>query len=354
MKIEGFLMGIINHALTLADLPAPPPGKVGWPWTEQSESRSGRSDSWPRISIVTPSYNQGEFIEETIRSVLLQGYPNLEYIIIDGDSTDNTIEILTKYDDYIAYWISEPDRGQSHAINKGLAKITGQLVGWQNSDDFYEKQAFYSAAEAFLKDQTVGVLYGNVNQVDHNSSLKYERKVFQFSLDAMLPGQCIYNQSMFFSKNVFESGISLNESRSYLMDFNLFWDIALQGFSFTFVAEIAGNLRYHANTKTFNISHVMTSDFFEIYKDLYWDPRFPKSLHQKLKESMKSSCLDSFGKLQLNTFRRHSREFCGLFGIKPLLPEILFKYFVSYFGPKAISNLRKVRDHLIYMPEQGV
>jgi glycosyltransferase involved in cell wall biosynthesis len=120
----------------LKDLPET--GKSGWPWTaEAPQIPPLRPDGspWPRISIVTPSYNQGTFIEETIRSVLLQGYPNLEYIIIDGGSSDQSVEIIKKYEPWLAYWVSEGDKGQSHAINKGLARATGDLFNWINSDD---------------------------------------------------------------------------------------------------------------------------------------------------------------------------------------------------------------------------
>src|SRR5215469_2917833 len=113
----------------LADLPPPPAGHTGWPWTiESMPSPPARTDGspWPTISIVTPSYNQGQFIEETIRSVLLQGYPALEYIIIDGGSTDQSVEIIKKYEPWLTYWISESDRGQSHAINKGFKRATGE------------------------------------------------------------------------------------------------------------------------------------------------------------------------------------------------------------------------------------
>lgn len=127
-----------NTSLTLKDLPSPPPEKSGWPWTEQShrivEKMPDETD-WPRITIVTPNYNYGEFIEETIRSVLLQGYPNLEYIIIDGGSTDNSVEIIKKYDKWLSYWVSENDQGQSNAINKGLSMATGEWFNWLNSDD---------------------------------------------------------------------------------------------------------------------------------------------------------------------------------------------------------------------------
>lgn len=110
---------------------------------------------WPRISIVTPSYNQGQFIEETIRSVLLQGYPNLEYIIIDGGSTDESIEIIKKYESHLKYWTSEKDRGQYHAINKGFAHATGEILGWINSSDLFCSWTFEVLASVFNQNKEV-------------------------------------------------------------------------------------------------------------------------------------------------------------------------------------------------------
>lgn len=106
---------------------------------------------WPKISVVTPSYNQGKYIEETIRSVIMQGYPNLEYIIIDGGSTDNTIEIIKKYENDITYWVSEKDNGQTHAINKGFEKATGDILAYINSDDVYMPYTFKLVAELFVQ-----------------------------------------------------------------------------------------------------------------------------------------------------------------------------------------------------------
>jgi glycosyltransferase involved in cell wall biosynthesis len=134
--------------LTLKDLPPPPNGKIGFPWTEAPPPQY-INDDLPKISIITPSFNQGQFIEETIRSVLLQGYPNLEYIIIDGGSTDNTVEIIKKYCDFIHYWVSEKDNGQSDAINKGLKHATGEVFNWLNSDDFYLPNALINVGNAF-------------------------------------------------------------------------------------------------------------------------------------------------------------------------------------------------------------
>jgi glycosyltransferase involved in cell wall biosynthesis len=123
---------------TLAALPPPPPGKTGWPWTEECPQLPEiRLDGtpWPRISIVTPSYNQGQYIEETIRSILLQGYPDLEYFIMDGGSSDDSVAVINKYAEWLKYWESRPDQGQAHAINKGLAKATGLIWNFINSDD---------------------------------------------------------------------------------------------------------------------------------------------------------------------------------------------------------------------------
>lgn len=126
--------------------------KQNWPFTNHVDPNiyNERTD-WPKISIVTPSYNQGKYIEETILSILNQNYPNLEYIIIDGGSMDNTVEIIKKYQDRITYWVSEPDKGQVDAINKGLEKCTGDLFNWINSDDYLERDALFFLGLNFQK-----------------------------------------------------------------------------------------------------------------------------------------------------------------------------------------------------------
>ncbi|OQC38809.1 MAG: putative teichuronic acid biosynthesis glycosyltransferase TuaG [Acidobacteria bacterium ADurb.Bin051] len=121
-------------------LPDPPSGKNGWPWQCPELPKppgDAKNEAWPRITIVTPSFNQAQFLEETIRSVLLQGYPNLEYFVVDGGSTDGSVAILEKYSPWLDWWVSEKDRGQADALNKGFARATGELWGYLNSDDVF-------------------------------------------------------------------------------------------------------------------------------------------------------------------------------------------------------------------------
>ncbi|MDF5717770.1 MAG: glycosyltransferase family 2 protein [Rhizonema sp. NSF051] len=156
----------------LAELPPPPSGKTGWPWTVETQSPTKimlNDLPWPRISIVTPSYNQGRFIEETIRSVLLQNYPNLEFIICDGGSNDETQQILEKYSPWLSFWQSKKDRGQGHAINLGFSLASGRYFGWINSDDFYLPNCFQLVATHFSK-YSPDLIYGDSITIYDNDS----------------------------------------------------------------------------------------------------------------------------------------------------------------------------------------
>lgn len=134
-------------------LPAPPAGRQGWPWVASPPAEwtlPASTGAGPVITVVTPSYNQGVFLEETIRSVLLQGYPNLQYFVIDGGSTDVSVELIRKYEPWISHWVSEKDRGQCHAINKGFERATGEILCWLNSDDTFEPGALHAVAMLFM------------------------------------------------------------------------------------------------------------------------------------------------------------------------------------------------------------
>lgn len=225
---------------TLAELPPPPPDKTGWPWTEETASLPETMPDgapWPRISIVTPSYNQGQFIEETIRSVLLQGYPNLEYIIIDGGSTDNSVEIIKKYESWLAYWVSEKDRGQSHAINKGWEKATGEIIAYINSDDIYTLGAFEITSSHFVTESNISALVGKISYINSDSRL------IGISAKPYMPceGACdlsladpdlwfLPQPSSFWRRHALEKiGMYVQENLHYTMDRELFYRISKIG-----------------------------------------------------------------------------------------------------------------------------
>jgi glycosyltransferase involved in cell wall biosynthesis len=207
-------------------LPTPLYGKIGWPWTEETTPLpptmpDGRP--WPRISIVTPSYNQGQFIEETIRSVLLQGYPNLEYIIIDGGSTDDSVEIIKKYEPWLTYWISEPDRGQSHAINKGIRQATSDILLWLNSDDLCLPGSFQLVANAYQANPNTALVIGQAYLIDADGLTVGELRSQFTSWEDLItnPRNVIRQVSTFFSRRLFDELGLIDESLHIALDTEL-------------------------------------------------------------------------------------------------------------------------------------
>lgn len=181
-----------------------------------------------KISIITPSYNQGNFIERTIRSVIDQAYPNLEYIVIDGGSTDGTLEILRKYETRLR-WVSEKDRGQAEAINKGLKMATGDIVAYLNSDDMYLQNTLQDVNEFFQKNQGTKWLYGKCTIIDENDKIKrplvtaYKNALMQhYSYFLLLCTNFINQPSTFWSRSMLEEAGFLDENEHLVMDYE-YW-----------------------------------------------------------------------------------------------------------------------------------
>jgi glycosyltransferase involved in cell wall biosynthesis len=220
--------------------------------------------NWPRISIVTPSFNQAAFLERTILSVLEQGYPNLEYIVIDGGSTDGSVEIIREYADRLAYWVSESDRGQSHAINKGLQRATGQWVGWQNSDDIYYPGAFESLAREAARTPHADLIIGNMNLVDKDDKLLRDIKYVRPTYRAMLAeGMVLANQAAFWRRRVHDEIGYLDESLDCGFDYEWFLRLLL-GRRASHLNETWGALRLHEDTKTSNRQALFDAEFQRI------------------------------------------------------------------------------------------
>lgn len=239
----------------LESLPDPPPGKTGWPWTEQSERvpEARGENPWPSISVVTPSYNQGDFIEQTIRSVLLQGYLNLEYIVVDGGSDDGSVDIIRKYENWLDNWVSESDRGQSHAINKGLQKASGDVLTWLNSDDYLAPEALRNMAEAFRHAKSsVGAIVGIGHKVDKEGEIVYTPKTPELSHEAFLDwmGRGNFMQpACFFRREAWETWGPLREDLQYPMDVDLWLKMARE-YEFERVDETIAYANQHEKAKT--------------------------------------------------------------------------------------------------------
>lgn len=162
----------------VSELPAPPPGRQGWPWTAGGDGDEGGpgldSARSPIVAVVTPSLNQGRFLEETIRSVVLQNYPGLRYVIKDGGSTDETVSIIERYESWITDWSSAPDGGQSAAINAGFRGAEVDYVAWLNSDDVYEPGALAGSVAALERTPEAGFSYGDWSTIDESGGMTGE------------------------------------------------------------------------------------------------------------------------------------------------------------------------------------
>ncbi len=205
---------------------------------------------YPKISIITPSYNQGEYLEQTINSVLSQDYPNLEYIIIDGNSSDRSVEIIKKYESRLFYWHSQPDRGQSDAINQGFAKATGDIMGWLNSDDLLAPDALNALAKVYQPGDrcwTGGAIQISLNgsPVTHTPS---NTKPITYA--ELLHGRLILNQvSTFWTRELWEKAGGYVSDLHLAMDYEL-WLRFTQITSVTPIYNKLGIFRTHEKAKT--------------------------------------------------------------------------------------------------------
>lgn len=225
---------------------------------------SRKDPSCPRISIVTPSYNQSEFLERTILSVLNQNYPNLEYIIIDGGSDDGSVEIIRKYEKYITYWVTEKDKGQSDAINKGFEKSTGAILAYINSDDTYNPGAFSRIAAVFAERPGADIVFGNVMHVDVCDNVIGECRFTKFNFTALIyEGGSLHQPGTFWKKDIYEKVNRINPTYRFCMDFDFFCRVAEIG-KLRYVRECIANFRWHENSKSCTIDQIGLAEHEEI------------------------------------------------------------------------------------------
>lgn len=208
------------------------------------------SSKTPFVSIVTPSYNQARFLEETIRSVLSQDYPHLEYIIVDGASTDGSLNIIQHYANRLAWWVSEPDHGQTDAINKGFSQANGEILAWLNSDDTYRPGAVSAAIKCLLQYPEYGLVYGGADFIDERGDLIGRFPARQTDYRRLRQGYVhIPQQAAFFRASFWRKVGPLDPSFYFAMDYDLWVRIAAFA-PIRYMPEIWANFRLHTGGKT--------------------------------------------------------------------------------------------------------
>ena len=239
------------------ELPEPDSNLSGWPWDSPAghlELKADELERLPQISIVTPSYNQGQFIEKCIRSILQQNYPKLEFIIMDGGSSDESLEIIRKYEPWITIWESKGDRGQSHALNKGFENANGDLLGWLNCDDFLTPNALFRVAHHYLNmDQDkFGAIVGDGDIIDEKGNSYFSPPLPEISFETLVQwnnGTNFMQPSCFFTQSAWQDCGPLDEDLQYCMDFDLWLKISKK-YEFSTVPETLSHSLTHADAKT--------------------------------------------------------------------------------------------------------
>jgi len=250
-------------------LPPPPAGKKGWPWSthvRKLHATMPNGKLWPRITVITPAYNQGQFLEETMRSVLMQGYPNLEYIVINDGSTDNTVEAIKKYEPCLDYWTTQKNSGQPTAINNGMARSSGDILGWLNSDDLLLPRALERVALAQMCNPDIKITCGFREVIDtHSRVLSHWVHPRPCNYDLMRICY-IAQETVFWSREVWEKAGPLGANWRYALDFDLWQKFMAAGYTFHLLPYFMGAFRIHPESKGSTMEHIRQEELREIYK----------------------------------------------------------------------------------------
>ena len=231
--------------------------------THLTEQHINAQKTLPLVSIVTPSYNQCQFIEQTINSVLSQNYPNIEYIVIDGGSTDKTVEILRSYGNRIQ-WVSEPDQGQTHAINKGMARVSGKIRAYLNSDDVLLPNAVEQIVTYFQQNPDCDMVYGTADYIDKEDRVIGSYNTADFSFDRLLQDCMVCQPAAFWRQRIVEKIGPFDEKLNYAMDYDYWLRIAKSGGNICFMPQKLACSRLYNETKTLSARSKIYKEIFKI------------------------------------------------------------------------------------------
>ncbi len=236
------------------------------------------------VSIITPSYNQARYLEQTLRSVLEQDYPHIEYIVIDGASTDGSVDLIKKYARRLAYWVSEKDSGQAEAINKGLARAAGEIVAWLNSDDFYLPGAVTAAVKAFEAHPQAGLIYGDTVAVDEKGEFIHFPRYAQWTLEDLLTFHILGQPAVFMRRSVLLEAGFLDPSFHFLLDHHLWIRMAALA-PMVYLPQRWAAGRFHESAKNVAQAERFGEEAFRILEWAERDPRVSGPLARVSRQS---------------------------------------------------------------------
>lgn len=293
-----------------------------------------------KISIVIPSYNQGKFLEETILSVLDQNYPALEVFIIDGGSTDNTLEVIKKYEHRITGWVSEKDNGQSHAINKGFKMCTGEIVSWLCSDDLYTPGTLNKVNEVFNSlPSSVGLIHGNSEIFQGENVVNYDKGYGNWSVERQLAGMTFPQPSAFFKRNILEKTGLLNERLHFGMDYELFARMRMIT-TFHYVDYFFSRYRLHNDSKSTTAIAKFIGEWIIVFNSIVKGLGLT-SIISGLKEKELDKEIDE---TTFNFFLKHKASY------KPDTEKLFFYFLVNVirydYATEEFTRVRKLGSYL--------
>lgn len=296
-----------------------------------------KTSTCPKITIITPSYNQAAYLEQTIKSVLAQNYPNLEYIIVDGGSNDGSAEIIQKYEDHFSWWVSEPDNGQSHAINKGLKNSTGDIISWLNSDDLLAEGALSAIAETFLNLPNAQFVYGQNQNIIDDEYLPIKKNP-----DDKLPARYFYEfpyaqMSCFFHRDLLNRVGYLDEKLNFTMDYDLFVRFACH-VDFFQIDPLISYFRWHSQSKTSTLKNLAETEKRMVFSRLLYSLNYLEGI--KIMKELSLWITPDRTYTILNNYLLNSDNFPGL------IYGFLKPYLIDWHIKGSFTKVRRILNFL--------
>jgi len=295
----------------------------------------------PLVSIITPSFNQSAFLEKTMRSVLEQDYPAIEYMVVDGGSKDDSVNIINRYSGQLAWWVSEKDSGQAEAINKGLSRAKGEFVAWLNSDDYLMPGAVASAVKALQANPASSFVYGNVRVVTPDQTILNQLTYKDWQLKDLMAFHIIGQPAVFMRLSTLEKTGFLDSSYHFLLDHQLWIRLASTG-KITYVPQLWASAHYHEDCKNLKQAAEFGKEALRIVE---WMPTQAAlletyELHQK-EILAGANRINGFYLLDAKEYRKAFWAYCKSFCLNPRgLGREWYRMVFAFFAPLGLEKLR--------------